>query len=387
MFLALLAACTSEYGLSPVEDPTIGLSPTDDLGDGAAFFAWEAPASDPPEPASPVPTRRRVEDFALGATPIPVADYLFVIDESVSMRHVMRHVRKGFASLRRKDVFPTGARVAVLYTTPADPTDLSAPYPAQTRVGADTLVPGFLDLVDGPRIAAYVAAAPKKYAARFKHPGCTAWFAPTDKNAEGTSCLQAALQVPLLPGRFEAGLVALDQWLDKSAGTPRFRSGAAVNVVFVSDTHDPGADVDQDRAHPEAAADLVAERPDLGQLRARVTEPISAFRIHAIAPRGFCGERWDEASYFDVADDAGGVEADVCTTDDYRPILQQIGLEGSVRQSAVIRLGYPAVGIDAVTVGDHTVEWTPTDDPQAIKLTAGLPATVERLRVAYRMVD
>lgn len=375
----LLAACASEYGLSPMEDPTVGLVPTDDLGDGAAFFAWEAP--------SPGGTRQRVEDFALGATPIPVADYLFVIDESVSMRHVMNHVRKGFASLRRKDVFPTGARVAVLYTTPADPTDLTEPYPALDRLGADALVPGFLDLVDGPRIAAYVAAAPEKYAKRYKHPGCGAWFTPTEDNAEGTSCLQAALQEPLLPGRFEAGLVALGQWLDKTAGTPRFRSGAAVNVIFVSDTHDPGADTDQDRKHPDAAADLEAERPDLADLRARVTEPVSAFRIHAIAPRKFCGEHWDTPSYFDVVDQSGGVEADVCTTDDYRPILQAIGLEGSVRQTTVIRLGYSAAGIDSVTVGDEAVAWEPTDDPQAIEIAGSIPTSVKRVRVAYRARD
>lgn len=382
----LFFACASEYGLSAWSDPTVGLVPTDDLGDGAAYAAWTVPVATEAVPATPTTDdddgTPRVEDFALGATPTSVADYLFVLDESISMRHVMAHVRRGFASLRRSGAFPDDARIAVLYTTPADPADRTQPYPADRRVGADTLVPGFQALVDGPRIAAYVAAAPATYADRYWRPGCTAWFSPRQKNADGDSCLAAAFQEPLLPGRFEAGLVALRQWLEATDGTPRFRSGAAVNVIFVSDTHDPGADRNQ--ADPAVVADLDAQRPDFAELRALVDEPVSAFRVHAIAPKSHCGEAWSDATYFDVVAESGGVEADVCTVDDYRPVLDEIGLSGSVRENPVLRLGYRATTIGSVTIDGASVPWSLTGDGQSVVLDGELPTSVHTVRIAYR---
>ncbi|MES2642860.1 MAG: hypothetical protein V4850_25475 [Myxococcota bacterium] len=381
--LASLVGCAgSEYGLAADGlTATDGLAPTDDLGGGAAFAAWALGTTPDLTPtASP---HTRVEAFALGPSPTPVADFLFVIDDSISMRAVMDTFAAGIGSLTRPGVFPSGSRLAVLNTTPGDPTDLSVPHPVVPPKGADDVAPGFLALVDGVRIEAYRAVAPKRYARRYGMDGCEAWFAPDEVNAQGAPCLRAHAQIPLLPGRAEAGLVALAQWLDAS-DTPRFRAGAAVNVVVISDTHDPGLAPARLAAFGADGQDLVDARPDFAALVALVDEPVAAFRVHAIAPTTGCTEPWGYPTYFDVVADAGGVAADICTTADYAPVIAAIARAGSVRQAPVLRLGYPAAQVEGVAGVDGPIGWSATDDPQAIVLDGALPASMRQVRVRYR---
>jgi hypothetical protein len=398
--LASLVGCAgSEYGLAADElARTDGLLPTDDLGEGAAYAAWALDTTPAPRLPGTAPgtahgtahgaatasPHTRVEAFALGPSPTPVADFLFVIDDSISMKAVMDTFAAGIGSLTRRGVFPSGSRLAVLNTTPGDPADLSVPHPVVPPKGADDLAPGFLALVDGARIEAYRAVAPKRYTRRYRMDGCEAWFAPDDKNAQGAPCLLAHAQIPLLPARAEAGLVALAQWLDAS-DTPRFRAGAAVNVVFISDTHDPGLAPTRLAAFGADGQDLVEARPDFAALAALVDEPVAAFRVHAIAPATGCSdEQWAQPTYFDVVADAGGVAADICTTEDYAPVIAAIARAGSVRQAPVLRLGYPAAQVEGVAGVDGPIGWSPTDDPQAIVLDGELPVSMRQVRVRYR---
>ncbi|MDP2306329.1 MAG: hypothetical protein Q8P18_09910 [Pseudomonadota bacterium] len=401
VILASLVGCgASDYGLAPDRTgdghaPMDDLLPTDDLGDGAAFAAWKSPATPLPVTTAGAqaphatlsaarPATVRVEAFGVGPAPAPVADFLFVIDDSVSMKEVMGPFSAGIASLLQRGVFPSGSRLAVLNTTPGDPVELSMPHPVVPPKGDDDLAPGFLALVDGARIAAYRAVAPKRYARRYVLDGCDAWFAPGAQNAQGLPCLLAHTQIPLLPARAEAGLVALRQWLEAS-DAPHFRAGASVNVVYISDTHDPGLSPERIAELGPDGQGLVAARPDFATLRALVSEPVAAFRVHAIAPATHCSdERWAEPTYFDVVAEGGGVAADICVTRDYAPVIGAIAQAGSVRQEPVLRLGYPAARVEGVADEDGPVAWSPTDDPQAIVLDGGLPASVRQFRVRYR---
>ncbi len=394
--VALAGCAPSEQGLAAIGHDN--LAPTDDLGDGAGFAAWETPAADGPArdavalaPADRPALRIREEVFALGPTAVPVADFLFVVDDSISMRNVVTELRRGMVSMRvKRDRFPANTRIAVMHTTPADPADRTMPHLSAWNDEHAHQEPGFLGLVDGERIATYQAATSGRRR-RWRGPGCTAWFAPDDRAANGWLCLATHLTRPRLRGggdglgRAEAGLVALRQWLEDTEGTPRFRAGAAVNVVFVSDTHDPGLGARARERRPDWAAELDAERPDFAELVGLVDDPVASFRVHAIAPApgSDCGEDFLAPTYFDVVREAGGETADICTADDYAELVGRIAQSGSRRQRPVLRLGYPAAGIRSVRMDGVPVDWSFTRDPQAIRIHVEAADTVRRVAVRY----
>lgn len=71
--------------------------------------------------------------------------------------------------------------------------------------------------------------------------GCESkWFAPTQKDGSGNPCIAAAFQSKNSCTGTEAGILAFQQLLEKNKGKSIFRQGAIANVIFVSDTHDPG---------------------------------------------------------------------------------------------------------------------------------------------------
>ncbi len=368
-----LLACAVDY--------EVNLVPAD-LGDGAAYAAWEEPAVlDASVSAAPRVGRVREEAFALGPTPDPVADFLFIIDDSVSMRKILTSFQAGIASLTKRGVFPSGSRLAVMNTTPSDFDDPRWPHPAAVPNGADDVAPGFQHLIDATRIAAYRKQADGRFGNRYRRPGCDAWFAPGAKDRTGSPCLFAHTQIPLLDGRPEAGLIALRQWLEATAGEPRFRAGAAVNVVFISDTHDPGVSPRRRAALGEVAEELFDARPTVAELSALVDEPVAAFRLHAIAPTTLCGETWEEPTYFDATLASGGVIADSCVVEDYAPVIDAIAKAGSIRQRGVLRLGVPGI-VASVEIGGEPVGWTQVDG-QAVEVHGALPESVRDVRVRY----
>jgi len=324
LFLAIaLSGCASE------------MVSVDVTGDGGnAYAAWEDAQG------------RRLEAFDWGAgARNQVVDYVFVVDNSVSMRSVIGKVRKGFESLDT-DAFPPETRIAVLSTLPADPDDLSrlhnAVPPKVLRHDA-----GFGHFVSAKTIRR--AKRVKRLASSYPMEGCgdDGWFRPGETNAAGESCLVAHTQSTLMVAETEAGLTAFKQLLQRNEGQLTFRPGAAVNVVFVSDTHDPGVGA-------RVAGDLLTDRPTAEELIELVDRDnvISSLRFHAIAPEVECVERWFHlgASYFDVADATGGATIDMCTAEDYRPILDQLFDDGARPIKPVFALGSKAQSVESVTV-------------------------------------
>jgi len=369
--LPLLIGCmTSDYGLNPaVDDPDF--LPTEDLGEGAAIAAWERST---PHGADEPPVREEL--FVAGiATPTAVADYLFVIDESVSMRKVMSQFRRGIRSLLRPGVFPRAARLAVMNTTPADPDDLTRPHPATRAIPGERDAPGFLRLIDHTGLAHYREVAPDDLARRYPLAGCTDWFTPRQRNDQGRPCLKAHTQIARTPVGAEAGLVALSQWLEKTAGTARFRPGAAVNVVFISDTHDPGIN----------SADLRDLKPTLDELLDLIEadDVVASFRLHAIAPDSDCSESWQEPTYFQVAAESDGVTADVCTITDYASVIGEIARTGAFIQRPVFALGYPAADVLSVTLDGEAVEFSVEADGAVVHLFDE-PENSGVLRIRYQ---
>jgi hypothetical protein len=359
MLLLLLAACQPEYSLSAisVEDESIAaealeeeaFQPSEDLGMGAAVASWEKEAG-----------RMRMETFQFGPSDTPVADYLFVIDDSTSMNRMLEKFHRGIDSLIEPGAFPAHARIAVMNTTPADAEKPRKPHGLVPYSDGYRKVPGFRALVSKRRIEAYREIADPAVAERFDLDGCTSWFSPQQLNSQGHPCLEAHTQLSLLRSKVEAGSVSLRQWLERTAGKERFRPGAAVNIVFISDTHDPGMLPPQNPNRSEAYEDLLDQQPSYGELMNLVEKDdlVSSFRLHAIAPMEECGESWEIETYALLAEESDGLSLDFCEAEDYGALIKEIAEAGAKIQRPVFPLGYTAQEIQSVSLEGEEVDWS-----------------------------
>ncbi len=388
--LALLLSCAGpDYGLSA--DVAHALAPGGAGAPGTAETATADPVALPSGGGATSSWRvgsLRRDDFDLeagGSTAL--ADFLFVVDGSSSMKRVLPLVQQGISALAEQGVFPDRSRLAVMGTTPADDLTPRRAHPSARKRGLARRAPGFVSLVSGDAIDRFRQQAPDAYAARYPLDGCGPWFDPDQRNDQGQPCLVAHTQLPLIPVRVEDGLNAFRQLLERTEGTPLFRTGAAANVVFISDTHAPGFLPRDDVQDTLLFEDLEARRPDLDALRTRLAldHELAAFRVHAIAPRARCGERIAGLGrdYFDVADDSGGVTADVCTTDDYRPVISAVLDSGARVQQPVLAISGPADTIERVTVDGVDVGFSVSPDGRAVVLDA-MPSRRARVEVTWR---
>jgi hypothetical protein len=323
----------------------------------------------------------RADHFALGgASRSPLVDYLFVVDNSISMARLLPKVREGFKALAATpEAFGERARVGVMTTVPADPDFPGAVHPATQPVPGIELDPGFGHLVTGARIRDYVTAMPRGRRT-FAQPGCKGgWFSPNATSPRGVSCLEAHTQVSLAVVGVEAGITAFSQILDSESFA--FREGAAVNVIFVSDTHDPGIDISKPMGQK-----LVESRPLPEVLAERVLESYgaSAFRFHAISPHSVCtGEDWTSIGpvYREAAAATGGADIDICTTDDYRAIFDHIATVGAQAQQPVLVLEREPSEVVEVLLDGHPVDYTL--EGKRLRLPK-LPERASEISVRYR---
>lgn len=257
-----------------------------------------------------------------------MADFLFIFDNSGSMNQSLDQLRLGFASLEGAR-WPADSRIAVMTTLPGDPKNLNEIHPNVNKYPNINLDPGFLNLVS--------EAARKKF---IEAPGTTSrgkqgfseemcaeeWFKPTDVSPQGRPCLSVAIQSPFEGVGVEAGLVALSQILKKRPNL--FRSKTNVNVVFISDTQDPG----------DNAPAVQAIRPTYAELKPLIesNSTVTGIKLHGITPSENCqtGEGRPSAQagrglpYQDAIKASGGMWLDYCEgpaiRTNYKPVAEQI---------------------------------------------------------------
>lgn len=305
---------------------------------------------------------RETVEVGEGAT-TDMVDLLWVIDDSVSMGRVLDQVYAGLDSvLDSGEALPRRLRMAVMYMSPGDGTGKPHPAARQRRSG-----PGFLFPVDSV---------------------CRPWFRVGERAEDGTPCLEAHTELRLVNRRVEAGLTALGQALERAERrkVPLFRTGAAANVVFVSDTHDPGFSVHRDKPRRQRWFDeLVSMRPDYAELAelAHRTHELAGFRLHAIAPDTECsGERWMAQIgpvYHDAAEASGGVAADVCTETDYAAVVADILASAPRRSTQVVALE----DLDGASIVEVRLDGRPVDyrlDGGVLELAPGERGQLEVLR-------
>ncbi|NRA67578.1 MAG: hypothetical protein HRU19_24065 [Pseudobacteriovorax sp.] len=316
-----------------------------------------------------------VSEYPFGE-PDPAVDYLFVIDNSVSMGPILADVNKGYASIVGTNSFPPNSKVAVMTTMIGDPVDFAKTHSSVATYTFIENEPGFLNFVDKASIDAFVALD-ADFANDFPVAGCAnKWFSPEDVNADGVPCLLAATQSVFSALISEPGIHAFQQLLLKHAGTPLFRENALLNVIFVSDTHDPGVD----------NADLKAATPVYNELvtMANVDNKLRNVKFHALAPEVQCtGEGTHDFSYFTLVAASAGLKQDPCATDDYQAFLKAM-IEASVIDAPNFNLEYSATQIKEVLVdGVATTEFTVSEDGKAISIPSLDPKTPVTVQVVY----
>ncbi|MBK7843000.1 MAG: hypothetical protein IPJ71_04790 [Bdellovibrionales bacterium] len=191
---------------------------------------------------------------------VEAVDVLFVMDDSVSMNSLLSSIVNGFKSLSESD-FPSNTKMAVTYMSPAKYFSGQPDYQTPLNIWAEK-TPGFMQLVSRKSIETFLsydnANFPEGSSDRqaflegknnFKIAGCDdEWFSPDQRNhpsdgKNSNSCLEAAIQAPYFATQVEAGTVSLANLVSHFSSNlkrPLFREGSSVNVIFVSDTHDPG---------------------------------------------------------------------------------------------------------------------------------------------------
>lgn len=247
-----------------------------------------APANETSTGVVTTPPVIHKESFRVGTQEVrSKVDVLFVLDESISMGGIISSVSAGFQAIAA-NAYPTDTLMAVTNMSPAfynsshpddfDPTKsiFSSKLPTITQQ------PGFLRLVNSSTISSFVQVSSSEIDKRFPIRGCTqSWFRPSDKNADAAPCLSAHTQVARITGA-EVGTISLEQLVkvDQRAGRQTFRPGTMVNVIFVSDTHDPGSDYYGKDGAPSAIRSYDA----LVQSIKSANPQISGLKFHGIVP-------------------------------------------------------------------------------------------------------
>lgn len=318
-----------------------------------------------------------------GATP-PPNDFVFVVDNSRSMRPLIEKFVNGFEKLSAED-YPKDARLSVMSTMIAMPDDFSKPMEAssitsgicaeagksQQTVGQQVTheikvlssEPGFLKFIKASETNAFAQSinAYKLFEGNSNRHGCTfshseirtnyftsplcasEWFSPSDKNSAGQSCLKSAMLNISGLSFVEAGMTAISQMMEKNRSNPLFREGASVHFVVISDTHDPGFE-------DESGLIAMPVPPSFQKIDAAVrgNSKVSSVKLHGVVPFAKCpsggtgGEETYGFSYLKEIKASAGIQKDSCVANaDYKQIVNQIFSEA--KKLAPFRLKARAV--------------------------------------------
>lgn len=295
----------------------------------------------------------RTQNFKFGPSQV-TTDYILIIDNSSSMNAILERVKKGIQGVieNSPNVFPPNSRMAVMSTMIGAAPSYSTTGSGIGRYQGIDLEPGFLSFVNAAQIRAYKAGV-RSRANNWPLNGCEQeWFKPSDKDGSNNFCFTAALQTTGTSVNVEAGIHAFRQLLDKNKNKQIFRTNALVNVIFISDTHDPGANNRQ----------LVDTRPRYAEIvnfiKTTANKDIGGLKFHALAPiNSTCsGEAMYDKAYLKIASDSGGEQADACAAGtDYVEFFRRMSAS-SVKKEPIFSLEKPAAKILSIKVGNTLVK-------------------------------
>ncbi len=306
----------------------------------------------------------------------PKVDYLFVVDNSISMLNIINLVNSGFQAILNQNVFSPDSRVAVMSTMIAAANSFAVTGLGIERYTGIDFEPGFLDFVNKDAIVKYRLQSPDN-AAKWLMDGCEQkWFKPSDQDDAGNYCLTAALQSTYSALGAEPGIHAFEQLLLKNAATAVFRPNALVNVIFVSDTHDPGRNVQE-------LIDSIKTYQQLLDMT-KVANQIQSLKFHAIAPAEQCtGEGLYDRSYYTLVDASQGAKGDSCTLTDYTEFMKTM-IAASQNVEPIFALERAASEIIRVLVDDEEVtNYELSEDKSSIRIPGLDPKKAVSVQIVY----
>lgn len=363
--------------LSPNDQPQ-AKTPDQLLPDGIEINPEDLTEGSADEVFDDLQNRRR-ERFSFGDdTRSPLVDYLFVLDNSCSVDPLGAKLSSGFLSLVGSERLPQRSKLAVMSTMIADDNNLYTTGLGINRYNGIDAEPGFLDFVNRDAIANY-RGLDTDYRDEWMLAGCEqSWFAPGDRAPEGHYCLEAATQSSNSCLGAEAGIQAFEQLLLKKQleNTSSFREGAVVNVIFVSDTHDPGTDIDSLKESIPAYEELY----DL----AFSSNVMGGLRFHSLAPSSPCTtEGLHDLSYYKLSDASGGLKTDPCNLTDYQDFLADMVEVSASPIEPRFTLSRLPNQIEAVFVNDTEIKEYEWVGPKTISIPNLDPEQIASIEVIY----
>lgn len=407
--LCLLNACSGQSSTTTTNNaPSETDDPNEPSGDTKLDLAFIKKCVSDANPDKECPTDLQLEEVQKAAEAPPI-DILFVLDESCSMQTIANNVRDGFASLTN-GAFPDDTQMGVTYMSPAALDSMGQPIfntPWKTGNVVPSF-PGFLRLITEATQTEYTTQFPAN-ARYFPKKACAnEWFHPSDKNARGEACLDAAVQLGNWCTGAETGLVAFEQLLLKSTlgGKRLFREGAFANVIFVSDTHEPGDNYFGLPAAPEGMKNF----EDILGVVAQNSPGVASLKLSGIVPLPVVGdpiysnlnvigaipqnaaeakignELFHEYSYLNIISQAGGV-ASHAKSSNWRGVAQSLVDSSNKTGTIFVELTQTPdkvffVLINGEVVPKHLIKISKANKSLIIK-KPGLDATGLKIEVFY----
>lgn len=291
------------------------------------------------------------------STPSAVVDYLFVLDNSCSSGPLMEAVRQGFSALvNLVGVLPEDTKIATMATLHAQFDDLTKKGIGLKGYDGIENEPGFLDFYHKQARDDFIKLFPNSVQ---KYPlvGCeNKWFTPTETDENEDLCIRAAFQSQNSCTGTEAGILAFQQLLEKNKGKSIFRESAIANVIFVSDTHDPGINV-----RNKTGKAIIEKHLSFTDLKKKVLEDnkLLGFKVHAIAPvngKKCTSESYNDGSYNKLVEASQGKSVGCSQNIDYVEFMQDMVTESKVADIARYILKYQAVKILSIKVDGVAIE-------------------------------
>ena len=310
-----------------------------------------------------------------------VADYLFVMDNSVSMDNEAAGVAASLSKIS-KETFPESAKIAVMTTMAAvDPTAASL----NTHNDIEKYVciekePGFLDFVSADAVKQFSQCGTEKKSAYSKSVCAEKWFSPYDVNSSNQRCFEAALQSPRFPVGCEPGLLALKQILARNSGKSLFRENAAVNIIFVSDEQ-RGCKLADTKNSNVSAKDMATTLKDAIYANSK----IASLKLHGIIPppnEVDQGNLW----YRDVIAHFSGYSTEISASGaDYSGLIEKVIQDKVEIKSSDFVLPSDAKGVIRIEIdGVATSEYEFVSGTHTVKVNKLDPSKPVEVAIRYQ---
>ena len=185
-------------------------------------------------------------------------------------------------------------------------------------------------------------------------------FTPKDQDAKNNYCLVSATMFKLAGTGYEAGISSFDNFLDAQKNAQPFRTGALLNVIFFSDTHDIGKSSNNGTKKLTQRRDAYTYEG----LAAKVKNisNVQSVKFHAVAPikgQGNCGSEADHGiyAYSKLVKASSGKEAH-CSGLDYAEFISDM-VSNSKKSNKILSIPETLTKdkIDRVLVAGKKVEF------------------------------